>query len=327
MLDGSRKQFQLGLIYLFASMATFGVLPFCILRLIQGEYIKAFIDLVIVIAAGANAIYAWRTREVYFPSIFAAVLYSMATIAVIYLNNPLYVFWLFPALSANFFLLGPRLAVVVNLLLLAAIIPVALQVEERLASLGMIISALFTGGMTYVFAKLANEQQAMLETFATHDALTQLGNRRLMDEEINRCIQDFKRSGIPASIIVIDLDFFKTVNDEYGHVVGDELLIKLAQLLTTRARSTDRVFRFGGEEFVVLARNTPLAAAQVIAEDLRCHIEQNIISPAGPVTASLGCAQLADEEDAAQWFTRADQAMYSAKQQGRNQVVMAHTMP
>lgn len=323
MLDGSRKQFQLGLIYLFGCMATFGVLPFSILRFIEGEYVKAAVDLVIVFAAAANALYALRTRKVFVPSVFAAILYSLAVIAVIYLNTPLYVFWLFPAVSANFFLLGSRTAVAVNILLVAAILPIAIELEDYIAGIGMIVSILFAAGMTFVFARLTRAQQTMLENFATQDALTNLGNRRLMDVDIRCCIDDFKRTQLPATIIVIDLDYFKLINDRFGHNVGDDLLVKIAELLRSRVRKTDRLFRFGGEEFVVLARNTPLSAAKVIAEDLRQHIALHIASPNGPVTASFGCAELNPDEDANQWFARADQAMYCAKEQGRNRVALA----
>jgi diguanylate cyclase (GGDEF)-like protein len=208
-------------------------------------------------------------------------------------------------------------------LLVAAILPLAIRLEDHIAGIGMIMSILFAAGMTFVFARLAREQQAMLENFATQDALTSLGNRRLMDVEIRRCIDDFKRTQLPATIIVIDLDNFKLINDQFGHSVGDDLLVKIADLLRSRVRKTDRLFRFGGEEFVVLARNTSLAAAKIIAEDLRKHIALHISSPSGSVTASFGCAELNPNDDANQWFARADHAMYCAKEQGRNRVALA----
>src|SRR5690606_42164410 len=99
MLDGSKEQFQLGLLYLFAGLATFGVLPFCVMRLLQAEYLKAFFDFVIVVAAIANAFYAWRIRSIEIPCLIAAASYSISVIAIIYLNSALYVVWLFPARS------------------------------------------------------------------------------------------------------------------------------------------------------------------------------------------------------------------------------------
>lgn len=323
MLEDSKKRFQLGLIYLFAVLATFGVAPFVVMRYLNGEYLKAILDLIIVVIAGANAWYAYRTQSVFYPSILAATQYSIATVAVIYLNGPLYFFWMFPAFSANFFLLRAPFAITVNVLIMLAMIPIAIQVDDQVAAFGMLASLLFAGSMTFVFSREANKHHQLLQTYATQDALTQLGNRRSMDLEMTRCIDDFKRSGIPATVIVLDLDHFKEVNDNFGHQCGDGLLVDIANLLRQRARKTDRLFRFGGEEFVILARNTHQESAKVVAEDFRTQIAAHIKSPAGAITTSLGCAELRSGETAIQWFERADQAMYQAKEEGRNRVILA----
>lgn len=320
MLDGSKQQFQTRLIYLFAAMATFGIFPFAIFRYAEGEYLKAGIDLLIVLAAAINAFFAWRTNRIQESSFFAATLYSGGTLAVIYLNSPLYFFWIFPAISANFFLLKASPAIFVNVLLIMGIMPLALQLNDPVASAGMIVSVTFAGAMTYVFARLAEKQQTMLERYASEDALTGLANRRMLDIEMEQCIQDFHRSNLPASVIVLDIDNFKSVNDLFGHQRGDELLVNLSRLLSSRIRKTDRLFRFGGEEFVIIARNTSLEGARRVAEELREQIAQHIDEHNHGVTASFGCAQLQLKETATDWFERADQAMYHAKKQGRNRV-------
>lgn len=322
MLEDSKKKFQLGLIYLFAALATFGVAPFAVLRYLNGEYVKAALDLVIILIAGANALYAYRSQSVFYPSILAATQYSIATVAVIYLNNPLYFFWIFPAFSANFFLLRAPYAVVVNALVTIAMIPVAMQVEDPVAAIGMLASLIFAGSMTFVFAREADKHHRLLQTYATQDALTHLGNRRAMDLEMSHCIDDFARNGTSAAVIILDLDHFKEVNDTFGHKCGDDLLLQIADLLRQRARKTDRVFRFGGEEFVILARNSDADAVHKIAEVLRAQVAAHIRSPGGPITASLGCAVLKPGETADQWFERADSAMYRAKEEGRNRVVV-----
>lgn len=323
MFDDSKRKFQLGLIYLFGALTTFGVAPFCILRYLNGEYLKAAVDLLIVIIAAANTLYAHRTKKVFYPSIFAAVQYSLATLAIIYINTPLYVFWIFPAFSANFFLLRAPYSVIVNLLIVIAMIPIALQVDDNIAGIGMIVSMMFAGSMTFVFAREADKHHRLLQAYATQDALTLLGNRRAMDLEMIHCLDDFKRNNFAASVIILDLDHFKKVNDNFGHKCGDEVLISIARLLQQRVRVTDRIFRFGGEEFVILARNTSLPDAEIMAEDLRKQIAQDVSTPEGKITASMGCAQLKSGETADQWFERADSALYRAKDEGRNRVVAA----
>lgn len=323
MLDGSKQRFQTRLVYLFAAMATFGVLPFAILRYLDGEYLKAVIDVLIVCAAAMNAFFAWRTHRIAEASFFAAILYSGGTLAVLYLNSPMYFFWLFPAISANFFLLRAGPAIAVNALLIVASLPLAMRLDDSIAGAGMIVSATFAGCMTYVFARLTEKQQALLERFASEDALTGLANRRMLDIEMRRCIQDFNRSGVPASVIVLDIDNFKTVNDLWGHQHGDELLINISRVLSARTRKTDRIFRFGGEEFVIIARSTTLDGARKVAEELREQIAAHLHHNDQEITASFGCAQLQTNETARNWFDRADQAMYVAKKQGKNRVAVA----
>lgn len=324
MAPDSRNKFQRGLVYLFAILAATVVAPFVVIRYINGELLNAAVDLAIVVAAlGSAAITYRRGSATPTISVVTAVLYSSGAVAVTHLNEPIFVFWLFPAILANFFLLSINAALIANMLCILAVLPMANRLETNTELFAMIGSLLMCGSMAYTFALLNDRQRQMLQGFATQDALTHLGNRRAMDEELRLCVEDFARANIPASLIVMDLDFFKTVNDKFGHKVGDQVLVDLAELLERRVRKTDRLFRFGGEEFVVLARNTMLEDAMVIAEQLRAQIEEEIKDPEGALTASFGCAQLRKDEDQHEWFIRADKAIYQAKQQGRNCVIAA----
>jgi diguanylate cyclase (GGDEF)-like protein len=319
MLTDSKNKFQRGMVYLFAILATLGVAPFCVLRYLNGEVVNALVDLAIVTVSVSSALYTWwRGRATQLISNITALLYSGGAVTVAYLNEPIFVFWLFPALLANFFLLNAKAALVANLLTFIAVLPIALQLKNPTETFAMLLSLLMCGGMACVFALLTHKQQLLLEGYANQDALTHLGNRRAMDDEMRLSMQDFARNQIPATLIVLDLDFFKMVNDKFGHNTGDLVLMDLATLLTKRVRKTDRIFRFGGEEFVVLARNTRLAEALVIAEQLRAQIEIELKDPEGALTASFGCAQLHPDETVDEWFVRADKAVYQAKQGGRN---------
>lgn len=324
MPNDSKNKFQRGMVYLFAILASIGIAPFVVIRYLNGELLNAVVDLAIVIAALGSALVTYRRRQATtLISVVTAILYSAGAVVVTHLNEPIYVFWLFPAILANFFLLSANAALITNLLCIVAILPIAARLETNTELFAMISSLLICGSMAYTFALLTDRQRELLEGYATQDALTQLGNRRAMDEELRLCVEDYARANTPATLIVLDLDFFKMVNDKFGHKVGDGVLVDLAELLARRARKTDRVFRFGGEEFVVLARNTGLEAALVIAEQLRAQIEEELKDPEGAITASFGCAELQKDEDQHGWFVRADKAIYQAKQQGRNCVVAA----
>ncbi|MDF3014482.1 MAG: hypothetical protein K0Q78_2686, partial [Cellvibrio sp.] len=267
MLTDSKNKFQRGMVYLFAILSSLGVAPLCVIRYLNGEVANALVDLAIVVTSLGGALYTWkRGRATQLVSNVTAVLYSTGAVVVAYLNEPIFVFWLFPALLANFFLLNAKAALVANLLTFAAALPIAAQLKTLTETFAVLLSLLMCGGMAYVFALLTHKQQLLLEGYATQDTLTRLGNRRAMDEEMRLSVEDFARNQTPATLIVLDLDFFKMVNDKFGHNVGDVVLAELATLLTKRVRKTDRIFRFGGEEFVVLARNTRLTDALVIAE-------------------------------------------------------------
>lgn len=324
MLTDLKNKFQRGMVYLFAILASLLIAPFCVIRYLNGEIANALVDLAIVIVALGSAIYTYqRGQATQLVSNITALLYSSGAVAVAHLNEPIFVFWLFPALIANFFLLSAKAALIANLLTIAAILPITSDLNTTTEAFAMIASLLMCGSMAYVFALLTHRQHLLLQGIATQDALTGLGNRRAMDEEMRLSMADFARNQTPVTLIVLDLDFFKMVNDKFGHNTGDVVLAELANLLNKRIRRTDRVFRFGGEEFVVIARNTAIADALIIAEQLRVQIELELSDPDGALTASFGCAELLADETLEDWFIRADKAVYQAKQQGRNCVVAA----
>ncbi|MFT3930793.1 MAG: GGDEF domain-containing protein [Spongiibacteraceae bacterium] len=161
---------------------------------------------------------------------------------------------------------------------------------------------------------------------ATRDALTGTGNRVALEITAEREIAMARRTNQPTALLVIDIDHFKRINDRYGHSAGDQVLIETAQQLRKNCRESDSVFRFGGEEFVVLLSQTEENGASAIAERIRQAIatmstqyEQTGIH----VTASIGIACLNRGEGLRAWFDRADRALYLAKQAGRNRVVRA----
>jgi diguanylate cyclase (GGDEF)-like protein len=322
MFTDLKNKFQRGLVYLFAILASLGIAPFVVVRYLDDQWLNAAIDLAIVIVAlGSAGFTYWRKQATQTVSNITAVLYSGGAVAVAHLNQPIFVFWLFPALLANFFLLRPNIGLLANVVAILAISPLTARLENSVQMFAMLSSLLICGSMAYTFALLTERQQELLQSFAVQDALTHLGNRRAMNEEMRMSIDDFARNGIPATLIVLDLDFFKMVNDKFGHSVGDAVLVNLAGLLNKRTRKTDRAFRYGGEEFVILARNTGLEDAAVIAEQLRTQIELELRDPEGALTASFGLAQLTGNETSEEWFNRADKAVYQAKQHGRNCVV------
>lgn len=161
---------------------------------------------------------------------------------------------------------------------------------------------------------------------ALRDPLTDTGNRIAMDQVLQREVDLARRNLHPLSLLMIDIDHFKSINDNYGHAKGDEVLKAVAQTLKSQLRNIDMVFRYGGEEFLVVLSYTGLDAAAIVGERLRHAILDLQCLDAGQpiaVSISLGCASLLPGESSESMLRRADGALYSAKREGRNRLNMA----
>lgn len=191
--------------------------------------------------------------------------------------------------------------------------PVDDDLVERLSSMGGL-------------AALAIDRARMHEhavSMAEIDGLTGLFNRSYYDAAIERAIEQCKLHNTTLSLLVVDIDYFKQVNDKHGHLSGDEVLKELAAFLMQQTRTSDVVARYGGEEFVVLLPSANLELANKIATRICKKISQKQVTKHKiPITVSIGAAQLA-AESAADLFARADIALYHAKNKGRNNVQLA----
>lgn len=172
--------------------------------------------------------------------------------------------------------------------------------------------------------KLINEQleasNRKITTLSITDRLTQLANRFQLDQVLDESLQLATRYGSPFSVILLDIDHFKHVNDTYGHMVGDDVLVQVAKVLTTNTRSVDKVGRWGGEEFLVIAPSTGLDDTALLAEKLRKAIDKTDFPAVGRKSCSFGVASYIPGDDLEKLIGRADAAMYAAKNAGRNRV-------
>jgi diguanylate cyclase (GGDEF)-like protein len=162
-----------------------------------------------------------------------------------------------------------------------------------------------------------------LELRATTDPLTGLYNRLKFNEALGREMARSKRHKTPFSLVLFDLDHFKTVNDTHGHQIGDAVLIQVTQLVSSHTRPTDLFARWGGEEFVILSPGSSGQLAYMAAERLRAAINQVMFEDAGTLSCSFGVAQYVDGDDQEAVMARADAALYRAKIGGRNRVELA----
>ena len=157
---------------------------------------------------------------------------------------------------------------------------------------------------------------------AEHDSLTGLYTRAVLMETLNEAVASANETGGTFSLLMLDLDDFKHVNDSYGHLAGDNVLRQLGQILARHLRAGDMAARYGGEEFAVLAANTPKEQAFLMAESLRGRIAEHDFQLPRPVTVSIGCTACEHGEDIFDVIQRADFALYEAKRTTKNMVVV-----
>jgi len=166
----------------------------------------------------------------------------------------------------------------------------------------------------------ANEK---LQKLATTDVLTQLNNRSKIDEELLLKRDQYKRYKRVFSIIMMDIDFFKNINDVYGHQVGDNVLKEIAALLNKNSRSVDITGRWGGEEFFIICDEADINGAFIVAENMRTHIAAHHFEHIKELTASFGVAQIEVGMSIDTLIKKADDALYEAKRGGRNKTIKA----
>lgn len=158
---------------------------------------------------------------------------------------------------------------------------------------------------------------------SVRDPLTGVNNRSSFRKVLDREVDLSRRHGAPLSLIMLDVDRFKSINDQYGHVVGDVALKSIASCMLTCIRESDILFRYGGEEFCIALANTSLAGARKLAERVRRALEILVVRTSGArvhITASFGVATLSADDDVAHLVEKADQSLYRAKALGRNRI-------
>nr|WP_298111074.1 GGDEF domain-containing protein [uncultured Pseudomonas sp.] len=323
MLTRLRNDFQLSIITLMGLIGVLGISPYAIYRLLEGNYLVGLADCVIVFSTLVAVIYAWRSGDTEKPGIYLATVLTVGGTLVATNLGVNGVFWLYPLILFNFFMVTPGKAVLATALVLLALVSHALLVpgsvfESSYQMTSFLVTSSVAGLLAFIFAYRTRRQRDQLQILAIQDPLTGARNRRAMNEELRIAVALNRRHGSMFAILVMDLDHFKRINDTFGHQAGDQVLMDFVKLIRKSSRKEDRLFRFGGEEFLMLLPNTDKAGLLAAAKHLHSQVAQHLLGPGGPVTMSIGGAILRTGEDWESWLLRADQRLYRAKAAGRN---------
>lgn len=298
------------------------ILPFGIYRLIQHAWLSATIDLVIVGGVSSVMAYVWFTGKVRAASLIVTIFYSFGMVAAIYVKGVSLIYWTYPTMISAFFLLRPNIAIAINTVSLSALIAILIAQVPLLNLFTIAITFILINLFSYIFSHRTAIQHNELNREAERDFLTGVGNRRALERHLANYVAGAGER-VESSVLLLDIDHFKQVNDQFGHAVGDTVLVRLCELIRSRTRTSDKIFRYGGEEFIIVAHAANLRSARGLADDLRTLVAATPLIENFPITISVGVACMEEGKAPAEWLARADQMLYLAKQAGRNAVRVA----
>ncbi len=318
-----KADFQLSIITLVGACSIVGISPYALFRLSEGSILVGLIDSTLVLTTLWAVHYAWRTGNTIRPGQVLACIYSAGTVMVATQLGVNGLFWFYNLILFNFFVVPPVQSIIATLLALFILCVYGLvnpgTVFDSVYQLtSFAVTCLIASLFAYVFAYRARLQRRELSKLALIDPLTGAGNRRTMDDELELAFADHLRDGTAYGLLVLDLDHFKSVNDEFGHKAGDRVLIDFVSVIRSSCRPADRIFRLGGEEFVVLMPGMPAQRLEAAAGQLVDTVAQRLRSPRGPVTVSIGGCVLGSHGSPEAWMHQADECLYEAKRRGRN---------
>ena len=231
--------------------------------------------------------------------------------------------WSYPLTLISYFVLTRRMALVFSIVLVVCVsVSVGLWIGVPMA-LRVFGSLVLSAVMINVVLNVLGELQATLLLQSLVDPLTGAYNRRYMDQAIGLVVEQGRRHKPTNTLLVFDIDHFKRVNDRFGHDAGDEVLRRLVAVVRARLRKVDPLFRTGGEEFMVLLRDADAVGASTVAEDLRRRVEAAALLPGEVITISVGVGPQVSGQSLDEWVKATDQALYRAKNAGRNRVELA----
>ncbi|MBC3765359.1 GGDEF domain-containing protein [Neptunicella marina] len=317
-LTSAQRTTQEYIVLSLAGASALCILPFFIMRSLAGEWAIAILDLFAVCSMSSIYWYVFRTRETKMAGFILAILCVVVLFVTVSLKGMAQLVWAYPVTVALFFLLSPYKAVLFYLVMLVCLSPGIFAKTPLITALSFVISSTATMVFNFVFAKRMRDQQAQLMVLSSSDPLTGIGNRRAMDDALlDETVRLNAMHGI-STLVLFDLDHFKVINDNHGHSEGDKILIQLVQLIQVQLDKSCRLFRYGGEEFLLLCSGKNLTEASELAESLRVLVQNTSLISEENITISAGIAEYSANETPEQWLERADNALYEAKNAGRN---------
>ena len=299
--------------------------PFVFFDFIDGQYLTFTGGLIILVSLCAvflrMLIMGRHSETLLFYGLLPGLLITI--VSAMYEQEVVGALWAYPAVATFFVLFDLKRAVSAALIIFLVLTPAMLLELDHSVALRLIVTLAALIACFVACCYGAQKKQTDLYHLAICDPMTGLLNRASLKQQLKGSIRNSFHLHTSVSLIVLDIDDFKQINDLYGHPVGDRVLTQVAAILKSQFRSSDLKFRIGGEEFLILLPSVGETRAVQLAEELLINISSASLLPKTSVTLSAGVAQLNPKESLDDWLTRADAALYAAKSKGKNQVCTA----
>lgn len=303
-----------------AILLTLAIFPAAFFNWYIDLKVLAVLEWILVVTLAVNAWLLIRKNKRIFSPLALLIIAAVILVAPIALGVHSFIYFCFAFPVAFYLIVDRRSSIYLNVTWWVVCAVLAALVLEPLSAVSFVASHAAVCLFLEILFSIITRFENQLRDLSVRDPLTNAFNRRAMKEAMEYALQMHDRYEGASSILMIDIDRFKAINDDFGHKEGDKVLRGLVSLISQRLRRTDKLCRYGGEEFVVLLTNTDREQSYQLAESIRKQVSDAQLSHRAAVTISCGVAESRSGESVQDWLHRCDQALYRAKHAGRDRV-------
>ena len=319
----NRRRLEMSVMYYLGGITAIVVSAFTLYRFWIGDSTGGLVNAIIVAMLATTLILGRFPRYEQWALIMFGLVSSASCILSTMMVGSNGLLWTYLVLWINMLILPRWMATLLNSLIILMYVLNPNLFTDLLHEISWVAVALMFSTFGIVFTTLLRNQRRELAHLATRDPLTGTGNRRLMQRDLEDAVQRRASRQRQATVMVMDLDKFKDLNDRHGHEAGDQMLERFAWDVQRMLREDDGLYRMGGEEFVILFKDMDQSTARKVLPELHMRLTGSIEGPGGPLEFSAGSATLKHREGWSRWLARADDALYRAKASGRNRLEIA----
>lgn len=319
--DYTESTFRTKTTFLITLTSLIVLAPFTLANLAGGHHLVGVGALALFVIAAFNSWEAHRGHNRPWLIVFAL---APCLIAFLYLalqkQGAIATYWIYPAIISYYYMLDVKRAQLLNMLTLAVLFPTIWTELDPDIATRVVTTLLAVSIFSAISSSASSRYHNALQSKVVTDPLTGLFNRMILGDTLEAAIEQHTRQSTPMTVLVMDLDNFKTINDSDGHEAGDRVLAGVGQIVKQSTRISDSCFRLGGEELLCLLYGASYKNGCLVAERIRARVESSDFSTTRPTTTSIGVSTLNAGETWQNWVARADGKLYEAKRAGKNRI-------